>query len=344
MKPQQFARAALAGLGTALLIAAPAIAQDVPACAPGTRLFESPLLLKGPLCVPEAPARTAFIDDTVLYALELGIPSVTSSYYSDVILADFPGYASRLATTTNVGNTWEMSGEVLLGADPDLVVTTKYWDDAIAYAEGIAPTIVIDDERAPTSVEIPRMLATLFGKDAEQAKLEADLDARLAALRQALSASGAGKSFSFTQIESATGFWTFTTEAFGTAFAIDAGLELGQGIPAPEDAARIDDGSTVAIPVAQENLDLIDADHIFFYANLGSDPAELVKDNPIFQRFAAQRPGRIHFLKGEYWFRAGATSAHRIIDDLYRDVLGEDPAAVSPNPLAWTYRTSAVAR
>jgi ABC-type Fe3+-hydroxamate transport system substrate-binding protein len=327
----------------ALLLASPASAQDAPACPPGTRLFEHVLLID-PVCVPEAPERVAFIDDNVMSALELDIPSVTRSYYSDVIIADFPGAAARLdpSTTTHIGNTWEMHGEVLLTAQPDLVVTGKYWDVAIPYAQDLAPTLVIDDERATSWRDVPRMLAALFGKEAEQGALEAGIDARMAAFKAALEAAGGGgTSFTFTQIESETSFWTFTTEAFGTQLAIDAGLQLGPHIPSPEQAAALPDGSTVAVPVSQENLDFIDADHLFFYANLGSDPEKLVEGNELFQRFAAARPGRIHFIKGEYWFRAGAMSAHRIIDDLYRAVLGSDAAAVSPNPLAWAYQAPA---
>lgn len=331
-------------VGALLLLPAivvPAASQDALTCQAGTRLVEHKLLVD-PVCVPDAPQRIAFIDDNILSAFELGIPSVTSSYYSDVIVADFPGFAAALypAVTTDIGNTWEMNGEVLLAAQPDLVVTGKYWDAAIPFARDLAPTLVLDDEPATSWLDKPRLLAALFGKEAEQAALEAGIDKRVGDLRTALAALDAPPTFSFTQIESATGFWTFTTEAFGAQFAVDAGLALGSGIPTPEEAAEMPDGSTVAIPVSQENLALLDADHIFFYANLGSDAEAMVKDNEIFQRFAEARPGRIHFIKGEYWFRAGAASAHRIIDDLYRAALAVDPEEVSPNPLAWAYDPS----
>lgn len=322
-------------------LAVPTASQDALTCQAGTRLVEHQLLVKQ-VCVPDAPERVAFIDDNILSAFELGISSVTSSYYSDVIVADFPGFAAMLdpAVTTDIGNTWEMNGEVLLSAQPDVVVTGKYWDTAIPFAEALAPTLVLDDEAATSWLDKPRLLAALFGKEAEQAMLEAGLTRRVDQLRAALAALDATPTFSFTQIESATGFWTFTTEAFGAQFAVDAGLALGAGIPTPQEAAKMPDGSTVAVPVSQENLALLDADHIFFYANLGSDAEALVKDNEIFQRFAEARPGRIHFIKGEYWFRAGAASAHRIIDDLYRAVLATEPDDVSPNPLAWTYDPS----
>lgn len=321
----------------------PALAQDTPVCETGTRPFEHHLLLDGPVCVPETPERVAFIDDNVVYAMELGIPTITRSYYSGVITADFPGLASRLdpAVTTDIGNTWEMKGEALLSAQPDLVVTAKYWEVAIAYARDIAPTLVIDDGKGTSWLDTPRMVAALFGKQAAQAELEAGIDARVAALSKAVAATGNVPTFSFTQIEDADSFWTFTTEAFGAEFALHAGLALGPNIPTPEAAATLPGGSSVALPVSQENLSFIDADHLFFYSNIGSDPEELVEDNPIFQKFAADRPGRVHFLKGEYWFRGSASSAHRIIDDIYRDVLGQDPAEVSTNPFAWTYETAA---
>src|SRR6218665_1733041 len=179
---------AMAGVALALL-AGPAAAQE--SCAAGTKLFESPLLI-APVCVPEKLDRVAFIDDNVMSALELGIPSITTSYYSDVIVADFPGTAKMLdkATTTDIGNTWEMSGEVLLAAEPDLVITGKYWDEAIPLAQDVAPTLIIDDEKAPDWRGVPRLIATLFGKEAEQAALEAGVDGRVASFRAALDAAG----------------------------------------------------------------------------------------------------------------------------------------------------------
>jgi ABC-type Fe3+-hydroxamate transport system substrate-binding protein len=326
------------------LFAAPAFAQAGPICDANQRLFDSPLLVDGATCIPEAPKRAAFLDDTVVYALELDIPTITRSYYSNIIVQDFPGLASRLdpATTLDVGNTWEMKGEALLNAQPDLVVTLKYWDVAIGFAKDIAPTLVIDDERAESWRDIPRMVADLFGKQAEEAALEAQLDARVETLKAALAASGKPTTISFTQIEAADSFWTFTTAAFGPKFLTTLGMAMGPSIPTPEEAAKLPGGSNVALPVSQENLSFIDADHVFFYANNASgDPAEMVANNPLFQKFAADRPGRVHFLKGEYWFRGSASSAHRIIDDIYRDVLAQDPNAVSPNPLAWTYQVAA---
>ncbi|MGV3491571.1 MAG: hypothetical protein ACO1OG_09650 [Devosia sp.] len=81
-------------LGTAAFLAAmsagAAVAQETPACAAGTHLFEHELLISA-VCVPDDPQRVAFIDDIVLSAIELGVPSVTSSHYSDIIVADFPG-------------------------------------------------------------------------------------------------------------------------------------------------------------------------------------------------------------------------------------------------------------
>ena len=331
-------------LVTGLTTAAPVLAQDKPACEAGQKLFESPLLLDGPVCIPEVPARTAVLDDLVVHAMELGIPTITRSYYSNIITTDFPGLAARLdsASTADIGNTWEMKAELLLDANPDLVISAKYWDVAIAAAKDIAPTLVIDDEQAATWVELPRMFAELFGKQAQQAELEAGVAARVEALKSALAASKPEPTtITFTQIEAIDSFWTFTTAAFGPEFLESSGMAMGPSIPTPEEAEKIPGGSNVALPVSQENLSFVDADHIFFYANNeAGDPQAIVAGNPIFQKFAADRPGRVHFLKGEYWFRASASSAHRIIDDIYRNVLGVEPKDVSPNPFAWTYETA----
>jgi ABC-type Fe3+-hydroxamate transport system substrate-binding protein len=330
----------IVGLGLSLGLlgsAGAAVAQEV--CAAGTHLFEDAILVE-PVCVPDEIKRPAFIDENVVHALELGIPSVTRQYYAGTITTDLPGLLPKLeeSSPVDIGNPWEMKGELLLTAEPDLVISSDWLTDANVYAKGMAPTLIVDTTKTKSWRDVPRMLARLFGKEAEQAALEQAVDARAAAFKAALAASGKPNSFSFTQVENETSFWTFTTAAFGLEFGVDAGMVTGPQIPTPEVAATLPGGSNVALPVSQENLAFLEADHMFFYANIGSDAEQLVSGNAIFQHFAEAHPGGVHFLKGEYWFRPSAASAQRIIDDLYEAVLGVDPETVSPNPLAWTYK------
>ena len=323
----------LAGLVAVLLLAGGPVSEAE--CGPGTHQFAHRLLAE-PVCVPDDPQRVAFIDSNIAFAVALDIPSVTTSYYSSVMVQDFPGVAGRLdPKATDVGNTWEMNGELLLLADPDLVVTSIYWHAANGFARALAPTVAIDPDKATSWREVPALVAELFGKQAEQQALDAALDARLVAFRAALG--DAPATFTFVQVESPTQLWLFTSKTFGAELALEAGLRFAPQVLAPEAAAKVAQGGPFAYPVSLEQIDQIDADHIFVYAMTGSDARKMLLETPIGARFAELHARELHFLAGEYWFNASAFAAQRVLDDLIRDVLGRAPGEVSPNPLAWSY-------
>lgn len=326
-------------IAAVLALLGPALAED--SCPPGQKLFAHKLLATAPVCVPQKPARAAFIDQTVAFAVALGIPTITRSYYSDMVLADFPGLADRLdaASMTDVGHTWEMNGETLLNAQPDLVVSSIYWDAANGFAEALAPTVVIDPDRATSWRDVPALVAELFGLGPEQAALDAGLDARLDTFRAALAAKGPAPSFTFVQVEAPQQFWVYTGRTFGPELALSAGLRLADNVLSPADAANIENGGLFAYPVSLEQTGLLEADHIFVYASTGGAEAEaMLTSTELGRRFAEANAGHIHYLNGQYWFNASAFAAHRVLDDLIRDVLQVDPAVFSPNPYAQTYQ------
>lgn len=113
-----------AGIGLSLLLASAAAAQDKPVCEAGTHLFEDRILVE-PVCVPDEIKRPAFLDENIVHALELGIPSVTRQYYAGTITTDLPGLLPALEASSpvDIGNPWEMKGELLLSANPDLVIS-----------------------------------------------------------------------------------------------------------------------------------------------------------------------------------------------------------------------------
>jgi iron complex transport system substrate-binding protein len=323
----------------ALLTVTSIYAQETAECEPGFRLFEHELLATDPLCIPEDPQRIAFIDSSIAYGVALGVESVTRSYYFDAFLGDFPGLVDEevINAMVDIGDTWEMNAEALLLAEPDLIISATWWPEANEYAETIAPTVVIDHDRAETWLQSFDIITQIVGRTDVQEALLAGIDERLATLTELRGEDTADTTFTVTIIESAEQLWMFTEYNFGAQMALQAGLSFADTVPTPEEAAETGDGP-YAVGISIEQLRLIDADHIFLFTNYADNAQEALFASPIWQRFAASDPERIHFLSGEYWVRDHPIAAHRVLDDLFHYVAGVDPAEVSPNPFAYTYQ------
>lgn len=324
---------------------APLAAQDEAECEEGFHLFDHELLATDPVCVPIDPQRIAFIDSSSVYGIALGVPSITTNYYLDAFLHDFPALVDEETKSAmlDVGNTWEMSAEALLEVHPDLVVSATWYPEANEYAQSIAPTIVIDFDIAKSWLEGFDLIAQLTGRTSERDALLAQIDERLTTLRGLLAEKGlSDQTFSVSVIDSPAQIWTFTDLNFGAQLALQAGLTFPDAVPTSEEASLLPDGA-YAVPISLELLPTVDADHIFLFTNSGSDADVEFFANPVWQSFASTNPDRIHFLDGEYWVRDNPISAHRIIDDLFTYVVGVDPSDVSPNPFAYTYQVEAEA-
>lgn len=307
-------------------------------CEAGFRPFDHDLLATEPLCIPENPERIAFVDSTIDYAVALGVDSVTRSYYYDAFLGDFPNLADEAAISkmTDVGNTWEINAEAVVVAKPDLIVTSTWWPEANEQIQGIAPTVIFDHDRAVTWRESLDAVTQLTQKTEEQAELLAQIDERLATLRDTLGEKAAETTFTVVIIEGPAQLWLFTSKNFGAELAQEAGLTLPDSVPTPAEVLAAT-GSEYATSVSLEQLPLIEADHIFMFTNWNSGMEKELFASPVWQNFAASNPDRIHLLNGEYWVRDHPISAHRIIDDLFRMIAGVEPAEVSPNPFAYSY-------
>ncbi len=332
-------------LGLLLVCIAPLAAQDATECEAGFRLFDHELLSTDPVCVPVDPQRIAFIDSSSVYGIALGVPSITTNYYLDAFMHDFPALVDEQTKSAmlDVGKTWEMNAEALLKVNPDLVVSATWYAEANEYAQSIAPTVVIDFDIAKSWLEGFDLIAQLTGRTSERDVLLTQIDERLETLRDLLDEKGLGdQTFSVSVIESPTQIWTFTDLNFGAQLALQAGLTFPDAVPTSEEASLFPDGA-YAVPISLELLPTVDADHIFLFNNFDTNPDVEFFANPVWQSFAAPNPDRVHFLKGEYWVRDNPISAHRILDDLFTHIVGADPAEVSPNPFAYTYQIEAEA-
>jgi len=324
-----------------LAISSTVIAQEATECEAGFRLFEHELLATEPLCIPEDPQRIAFIESSIAYGIGLGVNSVTSNYYFQAILSDFPALLDEetISKMVDVGNTWEINAEALLEANPDLIISATWYPEANEYAETIAPTVVIDHDKAKTWLESFDIIAQILGRTEERDALLVDIDKRVKDLAEVLGEEVTETTFTVAIIESPEQLWMFTSKNFGADMAFSAGLRMPDSVPTPEEADAAGFG-LYAVPVSLEELPLIDADHIFLFTNYDSAVQEGLFASPLWQNFAGSNPERIHFLSGDYWVRDNPIAAHRVLDDLFRNIAGVDPAEVSPNPFAYTYEVT----
>ncbi|MBZ0293317.1 MAG: ABC transporter substrate-binding protein [Anaerolineae bacterium] len=142
----------LTALTLQLVSTMPLGAQDAPECEDGFRLFDHEYLAGDPVCIPENPQRIAVLDLSPLEVVLIqGIePVAMYGYGRDLIARSNPDINVEVrgltAETADVGNANATNLEVLLEANPDLIVTTAYaaTTTGLETFQEIAPTAVFD--------------------------------------------------------------------------------------------------------------------------------------------------------------------------------------------------------
>ncbi|MEM7334085.1 MAG: hypothetical protein AAF490_18515 [Chloroflexota bacterium] len=119
--------------------------------------------------------------------------------------------------------------------------------------------------------------------------------------------------------------------------------EVGFSFPEAQLALVEDTPDLSLFAVSDEKLDLVDADHLFYYAgwrdgtfeandSTASFVVDAFTDDPLFQLLAAAEANQA-YEADFYWTTPGIYSVHAVLDDLFRHVAGVDPDEVAPNPL-----------
>lgn len=316
-----------------LFLATPALALD---CAEGQRLLSHPMLQGGSQCLPDSPGRIALVDETAITAWMLGVRSITGNTYLEAFFESYPGAvtAEARAGLLDLGPLLDLVDvESIAAAAPDLIVSGNFWTDLNQRLAQIAPTAVVaHDETQFGWKDAQGLVAALLGAEARNADVMAGHDARLAALAGALPD---GQSFAVVRaMDTADTIQVFTALNFGTQQLLAAGMELHADVLTPDAAGLI--GRPHWYGLSVERIDDLDADWLVVLP--GWDPAveQALHASPYWQALPAVAEGRLIRPQGngEHYIRDNAAFAHLVFDDLWRDVLGQDPAAVSPNPFA----------
>ncbi|MEM8858652.1 MAG: ABC transporter substrate-binding protein [Chloroflexota bacterium] len=312
-------------------------AQTAADCTADQRLFTSETLASGSICIPKDPQRIAFIDELVGVAPAIGVETVTRSVYFDLLTDDFPNTftESEIDAMMDLGHPRSINSENMVLAEPDLIISNSGWRRANRQITSVAPTVIWNYSEELEPHDYFRAIGEVLNRSDEVEVAIAELDGRMVALQAEVGETN--ETFSVVRTMEETGeIQVFTTNNFGATLTTQLGLTMPDEILTPEQASRAQNAWWY--PLSVEELDQIDADHIFLLRGWEPDVQEEFLANPLWQTLSAVQNDQVHFIDGEYWVRTHPLSQHRIIDDLFLHVAEIDLADVAPNPYAWTYK------
>ncbi|MFJ4676606.1 ABC transporter substrate-binding protein [Kitasatospora sp. NPDC088783] len=341
MPPPLSRRAALAGLGAALLTgcgphvlptASPLPTADDDGVRTGpptptpTPVPPSPVprpdvtvdAADGPVTVPGGARRVVALDTAELdSAMTLGITPVGAA--KAPLDAGPPGYwpASRLAGVAVVGGIGAAPDTAAVTAlRPQLILTNLARDtDHLQALRAIAPTVATRTTGAPWKENF-QLHATALDRREQAAAVVAAYDRHVDRAKAALSAAGAaGQRISLVRfVEGSPAVRLYARQNFPGSVLADLGLPR----PGPQDADRFDTGA------APDQLAPADGD-LLLYAGYG-DPARnglaTALASPAWRALGAVRAHRAFRVDDQLWFQGiGYTGAHFLIAELLH-VLG----------------------
>ncbi|RRR96817.1 ABC transporter substrate-binding protein [Glycomyces terrestris] len=259
--------------------------------------------------IPVDPQRVVVLDtDKIDTALSLGVTPVGAARASE---AELPSYLGDLSGVTVVGTTAEPDLEAIENLEPDLILGSKFRQEAF-YDEldAIAPT-VFTEQVGLTWKENFLLDGDALGKADEAAQLLADYEARAAdfgaSLGEAIGTEVSLVRFMPDQIR------FYGPDSF-------SGIVLGDtGLARPE--LQLLEGAEDRRfgEVSAEEVDTLGGD-VIFYCAYGDDGAAKLAEytgGELWQSIAAVRAGEAYAVDDEVWMTGiGVTAAGLILDDL----------------------------
>lgn len=307
--------------------------RTIAVCSIGLRPFTAAIACDGrtvedsaiygvPLCVPTAPTRVLVLDQAVSLgaALDVGLPVVGAPL--DLMGDEALRERALQYGVESIGVVVEPNLERMVALQPDLII--GYVGNS-ALAAGLYPQL---SQIAPTMLEVSAdwrnyymILAAMTGAEDRIADEFAAYDARVADVRARMP----DTTVSIVRITS----WDFQVYldypgAYAPfAVASEAGLRRTdyETTDEPEPGMRRPDW---------EELGELDGE-ILLYIVGGTNDSDVsgrheeVIDNPLWQMLPAVQAGRVHRVDHGTWMEfSGLASAHSVLDDLERFVIGTE--------------------
>lgn len=284
------------------------------------RLVEDPEVYAAPICLPSEPQRVVVLDASfgLGISLDVGLPVVGAPL--DRMSDEALKARAETAGTTSTGFVTEPSLETIVALQPDLIVG---FPGSVSMAAGIYPMV---SQLAPTllytSIDWKHFYTLMAGFTGAEEQVGADLaafDARLADLRARMP----DTTVSVLRITS----WDF--QVYLDSPVTYAPFEIMRQAGVRRSAYETTDDPSLSMKRPDwEELAQLDGD-IMLYIVGGTNASaedgrhEEVLANPLWQMLPAVAAGNVHRVDHADWMEfSGLASAHRILDDLERLVIG----------------------
>lgn len=331
-------------LGLLIMSSIPLTAQETITCEDGFRVVENDLL-EAPICVPENPERivtqqvTAF---ELMLMLEMQPVARASDDYLETYYGGAPAVFDRvmeLVEDQPVFGVFDMNTEVILEAQPDLVIVYPGLLDNLDQLREF--TTVIESPVAGNEPnnwsELTEFFADVMGVSEEYAALMEDYQERMDTFNELKDPIYDGMSIVYVQDAAGTNYVGLPGLPLWETI-LDAGFVPVDTFPTTADES-IEEYGTLIIELSEEKLSLLNADVIVMAnGNVNRDDRDTATaviesylSDPLWSTLEAVQNERL-LAKAVYWQSNGLISVHAVIDDLFLDFVGDDPAEISPNP------------
>lgn len=264
--------------------------------------------------VAAEPMRVVSLDRSLTDpVLALGLDLVGYTTYQDPD-GELPAYfgdalVDHAADAEWVGDLLSPNLEAILAVQPDLIVSSKVRHEAI-YAElsQIAPTVMSESGGGGWKDNV-RLVGEATGREATAEAVLSEYEARAAEIGAAIN--DVADSPTISVVRFLGEIRLYQPVSFSGTVLEDAGLARPESQQDRED---------FILQISEEELQLADADHLFFtvYDNEDAEAAFAeLEARPLWQTLAAVQNGNAHPVVDDRWMSGvGVFGAHAILDDL----------------------------
>ncbi|MEU4830497.1 iron-siderophore ABC transporter substrate-binding protein [Streptosporangium sp. NPDC023615] len=275
--------------------------------------------------IPVQPRRVVALDQSFVDAVLTLETDVVGYTTYRAIEEKLPEYLTPVlghaAQATSVGTLEQPSLERIVALKPDLIVSAKVRHEALyEKLSQIAPTVFSETTGALWKDNLT-LVGRALGKEELAATKIKEYGDRAAAIGESIKArDGELPTVSVVRFAGEPTVRLYVENSY-------SGLVLKDvGFPRPEDQPTVTD--TIIVPISQENISQLDADHIFVAAY--PDPAvgavkKKFESNPLWGKLKGAR----HDVDDTVWMSAvGMQGAHALLDDV-AEIFKVDPAKAS---------------
>lgn len=299
------------------LVACPAAAQ---ACEGPSVSDES--VYEAPLCLPAAPQRVVVLDASfgLGIGLDVGLPIVGAPL--DRMSDEALNARAIEAGITSLGFVTEPSLETLVALQPDLIVG---FVGSESMASGVYPMV---SQLAPTLLYTSTDWRAFYGLMAGLTGAEAEVEAQFAALDARIADVAARMPDTPVSVVRITS-WDFQVYLDSPGGYAPFNIMREAGVK--RSAYETTDDPTEALKRPDwEELAQLDGEVLLYIVGGTNDSDkdgrhEEVLANPLWQMLPAVQAGRVHRVDHGHWMQfSGLASAHAVLDDLERYVIGAE--------------------